>query len=224
MNKAKWIIFVVVVLAVFGGIIWLGKNNETTYNGDANKVITDGPIADHVKGSQDQKVTLIEYGDFQCSGCAQIYPSIEELTDKYKDKLTFVYRNLPLTNIHPNALAAATAAEAAGKQGKYFDMYDILFQSQQSWSNASVGDRGKVFENYAAQIGLNLDQYKADLTSKDITEKINRDIYTGKQVFKASSTPTFILNGKKIENSELVNAVNEAVKAAYPEEEAKPQE
>jgi len=226
MNKVKWIIFAVVVLTVFGGIIWLGKSNEVKFTGDANRIISEGPIADHVKGSQDQKVTLIEYGDFQCPGCGQMYPTVEEITEKYKDKVTFIFRNLPLTHIHPNALAAATAAEAAGKQEKYFDMYGILFQSQDSWSSASVGDRGKAFENYAAQIGLNLDQYRTDLTSKDLTEKINRDIYTGKQVFTATSTPTFILDGKKVENANLAAAVDEVVKAAYPNAQttAQPQE
>jgi protein-disulfide isomerase len=217
MNKVKWIIFAVVVVAIFGGIIWLNKSNEVKFTGDATKIITEG-IADHIKGTQEQKVTLIEYGDFQCPGCGSIYPTVEEITEKYKDKVTFIFRNLPLTNIHPNALAAATAAEAAGKQGKYFDMYDILFQSQSSWSTASVGDRGKLFENYAAQIGLNVDQYKSDLTSKDITEKINRDIATGKGTFKASSTPTFILNGQKIEVGNLATAVDDAVKAAYPDD------
>lgn len=217
MNKVKWIIFAVVVLAIFGGIIWFGKSNEVKFTGDANKIITEGPIADHVKGPQEQKVTLIEYGDFQCPGCGQMYPTVDALTQKYEDKLTFIFRNLPLTTIHPNALAAATAAEAAGKQNKYFDMYDILFQSQQSWSDASVADRGKIFENYATQIGLNVDQYKADLTSPDVTAKISRDTYTGRQIFKASSTPTFILNGQKVETANLQNAVEEAIKAAYPE-------
>jgi len=218
MNKAKWIIFAVIVLAIFGGIIWLNKSNEVKFTGDANKIITEGPIADHVMGPTDQKVTLIEYGDFQCPGCGQMYPIVHDITEKYKDKVTFIFRNLPLTTLHPNALAAATAAEAAGKQGKFFDMYDILFQSQQSWSGASVGDRGKFFENFANQLGLNINQYKKDLTNKEVTDKINRDIYTGKQIFKASSTPTFILNGQKVENTALSDKVDEAVKAAYPED------
>lgn len=222
MNKAKWIIFAVVVVAVFGGIIWLGKGNETTFTGDATKIITEG-IADHVRGTDVQKVTLIEYGDFQCPGCGKMYPTVHDITDQYKDKLTFIFRNMPLTQIHPNALAAATAAEAAGKQGKFFDMHDLLYQTQASWQSASVSERGQIFENYASQLGLNVDQFKKDLTSQDISDKINRDIATGKNTFKANATPTFVLNGQKVDENvaidpeALTKLIEEKIKEAYPE-------
>src|SRR6185503_18417956 len=132
MDKVKWIVFAVIVVAIFGGIIFINKSNEKTYTGDASKIITEG-IGDHIRGTDAQKVTLIEYGDFQCSGCGKMYPAVHDITDKYKDKVTFIFRNLPLTSLHPNALAAATAAEAAGKQGKFFEMHDMLYQAQASW-------------------------------------------------------------------------------------------
>ena len=225
MNKAKWIIFALVVVAVFGGIIWLGKGDETKFTGDAAKIITEGPISDHVRGTDAQKVTLIEYGDFQCPGCGRMYQTVHDVTDQYKDKVTFIFRNLPLTNIHPNALAASTAAEAAGKQGKFFEMHDMLYSTQDSWSAASISERGQIFENYAQQLGLNIDQFKKDLTSKDITDKINRDIATGKGTFKANATPTFILNGQKIDEKTAVDAaaftkaIEDAVKNAYPDKQ-----
>ena len=223
MDKVKWIIFAVVVVAIFGGIVWLGKSNEKTYTGDASKIITEG-LPDHVRGITDQKVTLIEYGDFQCPGCGKMFPTVHEITEKYKDKVTFIFRNLPLTNIHSNALAAATAAEAAGKQGRYFDMHDVLFQSQGSWQSASPSERTQIFQNYAQQLGLNIDQYKSDLGGKDITEKINRDITTGKNTFKANATPTFILNGQKVDEKKATDPaalealIDEAVKNAYGEQ------
>src|SRR5690349_8292607 len=127
MNKLKWVIFTVIVLSIFGGIIWVSKSQNTVaFDGDATKIITQAPIGDHVLGTEAQKVVLIEYGDFQCPGCGSMYPTVHELTEKYKDKLTFIFRNLPLTTLHPNALAAATAAEAAGLQGKFYEMYDML--------------------------------------------------------------------------------------------------
>ena len=103
MNKTKWIIFSLIVVAFFGGIIWLSKNNDqnNSFNGDAAKVIQEGQIADHVSGAAEQKVVLIEYGDFQCPGCGSMHEPVEMLTDKYKDKVPFVFRNLPLTNIQP---------------------------------------------------------------------------------------------------------------------------
>ncbi len=223
MTKLKWLIFIVIVVGIFGGIIWISKsNNAVDFTGDATKIINQAPISDHIFGSDAQKVVFIEYGDFQCPGCGKMYPTVHELTDKYKDKITFIFRNMPLTNLHANALAAATAAEAAGLQGKYFEMYDTLYQSQTSWSEASVSDRSSIFQNYAAQLGLNADKFKADLTSKDITAKINRDTFTGKNIFKVDATPTFVLDGKKIEANvatdpdALTKLIDDAVAKAYP--------
>lgn len=224
MNKVKWIIFAVIVLGVFGGIIWIGKSNNATSNftGDAKAIINAAPIADHYLGPKSQKVVLIEYADFECPGCGRMFQPVKDITTKYADKLTFVFRNFPLTSIHANALAAATAAEAAGLQGKYFEMHDMLYTNQDAWSTANVGDRAQIFQNYAQQIGLDATKYKQDLTSKDITDKINRDTNTGKDTFSVDATPTFILNGKKVDSNTSVDAtalgklIDDAVSKAYP--------
>lgn len=223
MDKLKWIIFAVVVLGIFGGIIWISKSNNTSnFTGDASHIINAAPIGDHVLGVKTEKVTLIEYGDFQCPGCGRMYQPVHELTEKYSDKITFIFRHMPLTNIHPNALAAATAAEAAGLQGKYYEMHGILYQTQDSWKTASVSQRTEIFQNYASQLGLDVNKYKADLSSKDITDKINRDIQTGKSQFKVDSTPTFILDGKKVDSAiatdaeALTKLVDDAIAKAYP--------
>lgn len=222
MDKIKWIIFTVIVVGVLGGVVWLNKSDDVVFTGDAAKVITEGPIADHVYGSADQKVTLIEYGDFQCPGCGAMFTTVSQLKEAYKDKLTFVFRNLPLTNIHPNALAAATAVEAAGLQGKYWEMHDLLYQSQQAWSSADANSRTTVFEGYASQLGIDMDKFKQDLSSKDIAAKISRDRTTSK-TFAADSTPTFIIDGKKFDSTKstdqeaLIAAVEDALRAAYPD-------
>jgi protein-disulfide isomerase len=224
MNKVKWIIFAVIVLGVFGGIIWIGKSNNQTssFTGDATHIINAAPIGDHVLGPKTQKVTFIEYGDYECPGCGRMYQTVKDLTSKYPDKLTFVFRNFPLTSIHANALAAATAAEAAGLQGKYFDMHDMLYQNQDAWVTASVTDRTRIFQNYAQQLGLDITKYKQDLSSKDITDKINRDITTGKDTFKVDSTPSFVLDGKKVDtktsvdSAALTKMVDDAVAKAFP--------
>lgn len=222
MDKIKWIIFTVVVVGILGGIIWFNKSSEVTFTGDAGKVISEGPIVDQATGSKDQKVVLIEYGDYQCPGCGSVAAPVNELVETYKSKLTFVFRNLPLTNIHPNALAASTAAEAAGLQGKFWQMHDLLYANQTSWASVDATQRSSVFESYANQIGLNLDKYRQDLNSKDIIAKINRDRSTAK-TFKADSTPTFVLNGQKFDPNKstdigaLTQAVEDALKAAYPD-------
>lgn len=223
MDKIKWIIFAVVVLGIFGGIIWLNKSEEkaNSFSGDPAKVITEGVIADHAYGSTEQKVVLVEYGDYQCPGCASVATGVKELTEKHKDKLTFVFRHFPLTSIHPNALAAATAAEAAGMQGKYWEMHDLLYQNQQSWSSLDASQRGPIFEGYALQLGLDTDKFKQDLSSKDITSKINRDRETAK-TYSTNSTPTFVINGQKFTASSatdidaLTKAIEDSLAAAYP--------
>lgn len=198
MTRTRWIIFIVLCLGILGVIIFTNKNTSTsTYKGDASKVITEGPISDHVFGSQSGKVVLLEYGDYQCPGCETVYPMLKEISETYKDQLTFVFRNMPLTNIHPNALASSTAAEAAGLQNKYYEYHDLLYAKQDEWKDAPVSDRTKVFEKYAEQLGLNVDTFKADLTSKDISDKITRDRSTAAG-FNVTSTPTLILNGEKI--------------------------
>ncbi len=204
MNKVKWIIFIIVVLGIFGVLILTNNRDGDDFKGDATKIINEGPIKDRVYGSADQKVILIEYGDFQCPACGKLYPAVKEIKDTYKDKLTFIFRNLPLTNIHPNALAAATAAEAAGQQGKFFEMHDQLYENQQAWQSAGVNERSGFFEQYASSVGLNLDQFKKDLTNSDISDKIKRDRAMAK-TFNANSTPTFILNGQVLPETASVN-------------------
>lgn len=223
MNKTKWIIFAVLVVAIFGAVIWVNKSNEKpAFSGDATKIITDAPIADQVYGTRDQKVVLIEYGDYQCPACGSMYQPVKQISEKYKDKVTFIFRNLPLTNIHPNALASATAAEAAGLQGKFWEMHDKLYETQQSWSNVAVDQREAVFSGYASELGLNVDQFKKDLSSADVKAKIDRDRQIAKTI-GADSTPTFVLNGTKLESKDAVNPeallakIEEAIKQAYPE-------
>ncbi len=222
MDKTKWIIFAVVVVALFGGIILLNKSNEKSFTGDAKTVIADGPIADHVYGTDTKKVVFIEYGDYQCPGCGAMYQAIKNITSDYQDKITFVFREFPLTTLHANALAAATAAEAAGLQNKYWEMHDILYENQQSWQDAAVNQRESVFQGYAAQIGLDVNKFKTDLTNKDIADKISRDRSSAKQ-FDVNQTPTFVLNGKKLDSTiatdqvKLRQTVEDALKTAYPD-------
>lgn len=219
MTRTRWIIFILVCLGVLSLIIFLNKNDTTKFTGDANMVITEGPISDHTFGSNQNKVVLVEYADYQCPGCATVYTMLKELSTQYKDQVTFVFRNMPLTNMHPNALAAATAAEAAGKQGKYYEYHDMLYSNQSAWSDASVSQRTSVFEGYAQQLGLNVDQFKSDLSGSDITAKINRDRSTASK-FGVTSTPSLVLNGTNVdqtttfEKDKLKQLLNDAITKA----------
>lgn len=202
MSKRAWIIFAAICVVVLGGLIYLSNSNRVDVSGvDVNAIQPatekSGNIADHVFGKADSKVVLIEYGDFQCPGCGNAHPTVKELTEKYKDQVAFVFRNFPITSKHPNAKAAAAAVEAAGLQGKYWEMHNRVFESQNSWGNLDASQRGGFFEDYASELGLDMDKFKTDYAGQEINQKISFDQAVGKKA-GTEATPTFQLNGQKL--------------------------
>ena len=189
-----WIILTIVVLGLFGLFVLSKPKEEKTekVTGNAQDLQAD----DHVRGSRKSKVVLIEVGDFQCPSCASYYPTVKQLEEKYSDKVTFVFRHYPIIGIHPNAFAAARAAEAAGKQGKFFEMHDKLYETQSLWGLVSTNQQG-LFEGYAKELNLNIDQFKTDYASEAVASRINRDVASAQQL-GITGTPSFMLNGKKI--------------------------
>ncbi len=205
MSKQAWIIFAAICVAVLGGLIFLSRGNQIDVSKvDETKIIAastqNGNIGDHVLGTTTGKAILIEYGDFQCPACGSAYPNVKEMTEKYKDQLIFVFRNLPLTTMHPNARAAAAAAEAAGLQGNYWAMHDKLYENQNTWTNATTENRMSYFESYAKTAGVkDMDKFKTDVEGKAVNDKINFDLALTRKI-NATATPTMLLNGKKIES------------------------
>jgi len=142
-------------------------------------------------------VTLVEFSDFQCPACGAYYPVVQQVIKDFTGKMNFVYRNFPLTGVHPNAQLAAQVAEAAGIQGKYWEMSDMLFTKQNDWSaSSSVRD---IFTQYAQTLGINVDQFKKDIDSDAVKNKITRDVNDG-NALGINGTPTFFLDGVKLDN------------------------
>lgn len=181
------------IIAVFVGIVWVsgGKEPPEVGGGGGGKPPT------HITGMQDTKVKLVEYSDFQCPACRAYYPMVEQVIEKYKDQISFEYRHYPLTTIHRNAFAAARASEAADKQGKFWEMYRLLFVNQSAWERS--GSAQMTFEGYAKQLGLDVAQFKADFASSETNSAINASIAEFNRRGLPKSTPTFLLNNKKIE-------------------------
>ena len=138
------------------------------------------------------RVTLVEFGDFQCPACGASHPIIKRLLDEYKNDLTFVFRHYPLP-MHKNALKAANAAEAAGAQKKFFEMYDLLFENQTEWSESNKSD--EIFEKYAIELDLDVDKFIEDIKTKKYESKIKADQADG-NALGVNSTPTFFINGE----------------------------
>ncbi len=212
MDKRFWII-VSIILVVFVGFIIV--NNKDKASAPESK--TKGQATNNVRG--EGPVTLVEYGDFQCPACAQYYPVIEEVFNKYSNDITFQFRNFPLVSIHPNAFAASRAGEAASKQGKFWEMYDKLYSNQTDWSANSKPMSN--FEVYAKQIGLNVDTFKKDFSSSAVNNAIQADIAAGEKL-KVQSTPSFILDGKLIKNPQpTLEAFSKIIDEAIAEKNKK---
>lgn len=152
--------------------------------------------SDHTKGAEKSVVTIVEYSDFQCPACGANYPLVEEVFAEYKNKISFTYRHFPLPQ-HKNALLAAYASEAAGKQGKFWEMTDILFKNQNEWSESMTART--IFSGYAEKLGLDIARFTSDMKSDEIKNKVENDKKSG-QLSAVDHTPTFFLNGKLATN------------------------
>lgn len=194
----RFILILAACVIGFLGILFFTKKDSNKSNGGTNNQ-NSSVQSNHVTGNTQSKVTLVEFGDFECPACYKFFPILEQVRAKYKDKIAFQFRHLPLVEIHKNALIGARAAEAAGMQGKFFEMHDSLYTNQQSWSQAS--DPTSYFVQYAKELGLDEQKFKADLVSEQVNKIIQADrTYAKDQGF--NSTPTFLINGKKLEDAQ----------------------
>lgn len=152
---------------------------------------------DWQRGPENPKVTLIEYADFECPACGAYQPVLKDVKETFKDELRFVYRTFPLMG-HKNGRASALAAEAAGEQGKFWEMHDLLYAKQKEWGGKPVEDRS-LFEKYANELGLDLEKFKQAMASDAVGQKVTES-YDNGIALKVQGTPTFFLNGEKIKN------------------------
>jgi protein-disulfide isomerase len=212
MSKTFWAVIAIIVV-VFGGILFF-KNNKAGAPTNSS-----GQPTNHVIGNSPSGVTLVEYGDYQCPYCGQFYPIVKQVQQKYNDTVVFQLRNLPLSQVHKNAFAAARAAEASGLQNKYWEMHDVLYQNQNAWSESS--NATSYFEQYATGLGLNVTQFKADSASSKVNDLINADISTFLKTGNEESTPTFLLDGKKITPGYSVETFSKYIDAELKAKQAK---
>lgn len=161
---------------------------------------------DHIVGNKNAPVTLLEYGDFECPYCGQAYPIVEKIREIEGDDLKFVFRHFPLSQIHPHALPAAFAAEAAGKQNKFWEMHHLLFENQDALEDSDL-------IAYADELGLDQEQFIRDMQSPEVEQKVREDFLGGIRS-GVNGTPTFFINGIRFEGSYepeyLLAAIEEA--------------
>ena len=189
-----WVgVAVVVMVAIFGLAMLVNSPTSTTSTSNLTAPLkTD---KDFSKGDEKSKVNLIEYGDFQCPACASYQPVVKQLLAAEGNKLHFVYRYFPLTNVHQNAHISAQAGFAANIQGKFWEMSDKLFDTQNDW--AELPNPQDTFVGYAKQLGLNTDQFKKDINSSKANKFVD-DSLNAATTLGLNSTPSFFVNGKLI--------------------------
>lgn len=166
---------------------------------------------DHIRGAVDGTVTLVEFGDFQCPACGSYDPLVRQAVEDNKTIVKFVYKHFPLVQIHQNALLGAKASEAAGLQGKFWEMHDMLYDKQPEWSTG-INARD-IIMNYASVLKLDTKKFADDLNSKAIEEKILAELKEG-TALDVQGTPTFFLNGKKIDNPSSLEAFDKLIREA----------
>jgi protein-disulfide isomerase len=204
----RFLTIIGVIIVVFAGIVVYNNHKNSNNSGDSSLRPTN-----HVEGNLTSKVTLVEYGDYECPVCESYFTTVQQVQEQYNAQIKFQFRNLPLSSIHPNAIAGARAAEAADLQGKFWQMHDILYTSTnwEEWSTSSNPE--PYFWTYAQELGLNVTKFKTDFASTEVNNRIQADLAAFAKTGEEEATPTFFLNGKYVPNSELVDASTDAPSA-----------
>ena len=148
---------------------------------------------DHIQGPPDAPVTLLEYGDYECPYCGAAYPIIKEVQARMGDRLRFVFRNFPITTSHPHAEQAAEAAEAAGAQGRFWEMHDLLYENQKRLDDDDL-------RAYGERIGLDLERFDKELAEHVHAPRVREDFMSGVRS-GVNGTPTFFINGARYDDA-----------------------
>ncbi|MBI5139984.1 MAG: thioredoxin domain-containing protein [Candidatus Vogelbacteria bacterium] len=189
-NIAIWLIIALTIVIVVLILVGL-SSGHIQVSGD---LVVPVNSSDHIVGTSTPKLTIVEYGDYQCPACAAFDPVVRKVMEEYSDKVQLVSRNFPLIQ-HRNATSSAKIVEAAGRQGKFFEMREKIYTGQLDWANSDKPV--EIFTRYAVELGLNVDKLLTDKELPEITNKIETDLQGGKDS-SVNSTPSFFLNGKKV--------------------------
>lgn len=197
-SQAALTVAAVVVIAIVGVfVVNQVRGGDEPASAEVSRAIADGAIVrddSHVLGEEGSSdVTFVEFLDFECEACGAAYPIVEDLREKYAGEVTFVIRYFPLPG-HVNSGAAARAVESAARQGQLEAMYSKMYETQAEWGE-SQEPKDELFRTYAEDLGLDMDQYDADVASEDVADRVARDVADGESL-GVSGTPTFFVDGE----------------------------
>lgn len=200
-----------IVLILGIGFLFSRTPGSTTTAVDQTMLETD--LA-HSKGATESaRVSVIEFSDFECPACKAVEPMVDQLATEFGSDVKFGYRHFPLDSIHPNARAAAHAAEAAARQNQFWPFHDVLFEKQAEWAVISnMGELETRFGEYAANLGLNQEQFMTDMKGDEVAAAVASDTAMGNQV-NVTGTPTFFVNGVPTQSSQLRTSIESLLAA-----------
>ena len=203
--KNPWVITGAILALVIGGSI-LVSNSAAERNNEGVEFVK------HIKGKVDSAITLVEYSDFECPACASFQPAIEGVMAEFGEDISFEYKHFPLP-MHKHAQSAARAAEAAGQQGMFFEFHDLLFADQSAWAQSPAPNT--FFFEYAEELGLDIELFKQHLNSTVLRDRIRADSDESRDL-GLTGTPTFFLNGEKMQFDTYESFVAQIAAAVDP--------
>lgn len=227
MIKTTTIYLGLILFGVAAFVAGCSDNKKPANNGTtANRPVTTqtvnpsapvGAQPPNMLGNPNATVTIEEFADFQCPTCATIHKVLKNVQAAYGSRIKFIFRNYPLLQIHKNAYDAAVASEAAGRQGRFWDMQNLIFENQTAWSNST--DARTVFAGYAEKLGLDVERFKSDIAGFEAKQRVDRDIERGRAL-NVNSTPTIFINGQSVPfeqmNLEMLRQIIDAELAKNP--------
>lgn len=213
MDKRFMVLLGIVVLGLGALFVFAGDKNDVTDTSTGGT----GTVSNHSIGANSKNIEIIEYADFQCPACSAYFPVTKAIQEKYKNDIKWTFRHFPLEQLHQNARSSSRAAEAAGLQGKFFEMHDKLFENTEYW--ASMADARSIFQGYAKDLNLDMAKFDADYASETVNSTINADKAEGTSK-GVTGTPTFFINGQKMSGEEIESfeafsaRIDEAIKSS----------
>jgi len=213
-----FVIIATILVAALGVTVVLVRSSRPSNINANSKNDPPGAQPPHVRGNADAKVTLEEFGDFQCPSCGVFYKELRKTEDEFGPRLQVVFREFPLQPPHAHAVLAAQAAEAAGLQDRFWEMHDKLYENQSTWTDAK--DVKAVFVDYAKEMGLDTDRFTRDLDGDGVSKRITLDGIRG-HALGVNGTPTVFVNGNSVKfelytQEGLRDVINKALSGAPP--------
>jgi protein-disulfide isomerase len=208
MTKPLLVIVVAIVLAGGAGL-YLAKKSTP----EASTATVTPTGGGRFKGPENAPITLMEFGDYQCPSCGAYFPVVNEIMKRYPTQVRLEFHHYPLINIHPHAMAASMAAEAAGDQGRFWEMHDLIFENQDKWSRLQTVETE--FLTYAGQLGLNINQFMQSMRSPDVQRRVLLDVTRAREA-KLDSVPSFFVNGQKIDTPRGIDEFSSIIQGHLP--------